>query len=622
MLISENKKRIVTYGASSIKGGPSLRVDISNLKADVKDKDEMLRALSFETLKCIYNYAIIIDEFRRIVEAAKLDYMDVYMRSQMADVSVYCVENTIYSDMLKAVADKLVTERNEQDEEVFKAIYDETNIIIDRREELQKAKKKLAKDLKQGKNNLIQITTDRKETVVSYDLESLLYFNMIYEGCMPSQQIIERINTIFVSYSDNAELEKESDSNLLNVHLKVITDKGYIDVTNTRFYKDYSEAITSALVDYLRKRYNRDDIDSENYVQVIKDFLHREYTPNFMDLTPAKTDLDDMALRNHYFLASLGFNIKSNSLCSVMSPMEGIKFTNKAYYPDVELIIDVVKKTPIMSYTVKHQRPPTSFQLKREILPIMLANIPEIYANIINLYYEACFMRATSVTQAISYASFPWFADVLPWVPKDKATDKVSQETLLGEEKPEEDNLDNSSAIQAENVELKAMVESLKQRIAQAENRELQISKGYSHEAAGKDREIGRVTAEKDELKKKIKLQEELINRLLAPEEEVEEDTTVDVSALQTKRYLFVCFDTPVLRVLQNTFPNSFFCTTNTANLSKVSVDAVVYIIRNMDHSMYYKIEEDFAFNNIPRIYCNCRNITGIYRAMQDSTVS
>lgn len=67
---------------------------------------------------------------------------------------------------------------------------------------------------------------------------------------------------------------------------------------------------------------------------------------------------------------------------------------------------------------------------------------------------------------------------------------------------------------------------------------------------------------------------------------------------------------------LKQSFPTSTFMETDTANIKSLKVDGVVFLIRNMGHSMYYKVMQSNQFAELPKIYCNSRNINNIYQAM------
>ena len=70
---------------------------------------------------------------------------------------------------------------------------------------------------------------------------------------------------------------------------------------------------------------------------------------------------------------------------------------------------------------------------------------------------------------------------------------------------------------------------------------------------------------------------------------------------------------------LKTRYTTSIFMETDTANIKALKVDGVVFLIRNMGHSMYYKVMQSNQFAELPKIYCNSRNINNIYQSMLNS---
>ena len=93
----------------------------------------------------------------------------------------------------------------------------------------------------------------------------------------------------------------------------------------------------------------------------------------------------------------------------------------------------------------------------------------------------------------------------------------------------------------------------------------------------------------------------------------------LDISHLYGKRFLFVGKLHESNAKLKQSFPTSIFMETDTANIKALKVDGVVFLIRNMGHSMYYKVMQSNQFAELPKIYCNSRNINNIYQSMLNS---
>ena len=157
-------------------------------------------------------------------------------------------------------------------------------------------------------------------------------------------------------------------------------------------------------------------------------------------------------------------------------------------------------------------------------------------------------------------------------------------------------------------VELNAQYERERKRVAQ-------ICQKHAHELAEKDRAIAERAGEIEKLQKQIQLQQEYLNLVNAAEEpDVAE--TLDISRLYGKRFLFVGKLHESNAKLKQAFPTSIFMETDTTNIKSLKVDGVVFLIRNMGHSMYYKVMQNNQFAELPKIYCNSRNINNIYQAM------
>ena len=59
---------------------------------------------------------------------------------------------------------------------------------------------------------------------------------------------------------------------------------------------------------------------------------------------------------------------------------------------------------------------------------------------------------------------------------------------------------------------------------------------------------------------------------------------------------------------MRRRFPSSIFMETNTVDISQIKVDAVVYLIQAMGHSMYYKCKNTSALQEARVIYYNGRS--------------
>ena len=95
-------------------------------------------------------------------------------------------------------------------------------------------------------------------------------------------------------------------------------------------------------------------------------------------------------------------------------------------------------------------------------------------------------------------------------------------------------------------------------------------------------------------------------------------------SSIYQKRYLFVGDLTILgLEELRQRFPSSLFMNANTMNLSQVQVDAVVYLVQALGHSIYYKCKNAQELKGAKAIHFNGRRnvealLDTIRREMQE----
>jgi len=148
--------------------------------------------------------------------------------------------------------------------------------------------------------------------------------------------------------------------------------------------------------------------------------------------------------------------------------------------------------------------------------------------------------------------------------------------------------------------------------------KELQDKERLLHISDEKDAEIER-------LKAVIASQNQLIEQLQAtPVEAISEEdaSRFDVDAdniIYQHKYLFVGDIINLgFEELRGKFPSSVFMESNTTNISQIQVDAVVYLIQAMGHSMYYKCKSAAALKDAKIIYFNGRgNVMSLLEVME-----
>lgn len=135
------------------------------------------------------------------------------------------------------------------------------------------------------------------------------------------------------------------------------------------------------------------------------------------------------------------------------------------------------------------------------------------------------------------------------------------------------------------------------------------------------NKELERALKEIEHLKGVIRSQEDFIDEMVnGSNEDVETGPAkpfYDLPRLQGKKYLFVGDVDRCFKELRKVFPWSVFMTANTDDISSISVDAVVYLIKCMSHSMYYKVQSLYGTSNVPIIRYNGMNLDLLYLEMQ-----
>jgi hypothetical protein len=265
------------------------------------------------------------------------------------------------------------------------------------------------------------------------------------------------------------------------------------------------------------------------------------------------------------------------------------------YHPNVQRLIELAFQSNIRPYQFGKNGKLTRAVLRDNITARIVNNIGAFYNNIVNLYYEDCLFKAIEYYRDEYYYNFPWFYD-------------VEKYNVLAETPVEAELSKGQKTADDEYAELNAQYERERKRVNE-------LGKKHAHELAEKEKAIAEQTGEIEKLQKQIQIQQEYLN-LVNEAEEPDVTETLDISHLYGKRFLFVGKIHESNAKLKQTFPTSTFMEADTANIKSLKVDGVVFLIRNMGHSMYYKVMQNNQFAELPKIYCNSRNINNIYHAM------
>ena len=165
-------------------------------------------------------------------------------------------------------------------------------------------------------------------------------------------------------------------------------------------------------------------------------------------------------------------------------------------------------------------------------------------------------------------------------------------------------------ALQRENADLKSQLASLKSK-KNTNCQKIDISeetkKKYDYQLSTKDKEIERLKSEIQKMQNIIESKDDYIALLEADENEIPE--SVDMNKLIGKKFLFVGDSDTHMKYLKQSFPDSIYMTTSNFALDNVQVDAVVFLVKCLAHSMYYKAKTYATLTNTKMIYFNSHNI-------------
>ena len=131
------------------------------------------------------------------------------------------------------------------------------------------------------------------------------------------------------------------------------------------------------------------------------------------------------------------------------------------------------------------------------------------------------------------------------------------------------------------------------------------IERRYENMLAERDEEIAR-------LQRELNSREQYIEIISTPASESQKEEAINPDIMYTKKYLFVGVIRDEFIELKRKFPNSVFMETAHYNAANVKVDMIVYLIPNMSHALFYKVQNTNSLNDVRRIYCNNRSVNNV----------
>lgn len=553
---------------------------------DYKDATEQkyIATLAFAVLKGLFNEPDGKDILKKVFLTSFLTPQDILMQAKKMQLRAGNPKTAIYEDIQYAL---YVEMRDNEDSRVVSAIYDCANQYLKRTGRLKELK------------SFMRAISEGMDPPYGYGDDatfSLTYFFLLYDkiplGPVMQRCLLSQYKLLQQNFRPDSE---EVDMRFLgNYYL----DDG-TPITESATYHRLVDEITGKLTEYLGRRYPAEKVSTENLHQIIAKRVHCSFhfNPKTRDL-----DVDKLAYRDDAILASItwvgveNYHFSHDMIINIMSNLSCGLLQTPDYHPNINTLIDLAIQSHIRPYfQASLQKRLTRIVLRKEIAPRILDNIEAFYDNVVSLYYADCLYKALELYRDEYYVSFPWFYDV----EKEDAPRVTPVLNLLPKEKKGDTD---------------AYAE-LNDKYAYERKRVIEISKRHTHELAEKDRIIDARTDELASLQRQLQLQQEYIDLLNAAEEPAVEEQA-DISRLYGKRFLFVGQLLESYSALRKTFPNSVFMESETASIKSLKVDGVVLLIRNMSHSMYYKVMQNSQLAELPRIYCNSRNINNVYQAM------
>lgn len=547
-------------------------------------EQRIVATLAHSILKASYNEADGREALKKIFLASYLTPQDVLTQARKIQLRTGIMKTAIYEDIAYALYYEM---RDNKDSRVVAAVYERAQQMLENHGKLKEFRT-WVRAVKEGNDLPYGAGFDA--------VYSITYLILLYEK-VPMGPILYRSMMNQYEYLIQNYPVESTETNMGFVNNYLLDDG--TPIIESKAYQRYAEDARQKLAEYLSQRYPSETVTPENLAQVIANNVHCgvHWDEVIQDVIVDKIDnRDDAVLSAITWVGVSKYQLSHDMLVNIMGDASKGNIHATNYHPEVEPLIDLAIQSYIRPYfQLSQQKKLTRIVLRKEIAPRVTENIEAFYNNIVNLYYVDCLFKVLEECRDEYYYNFPWFYDI----EKEDAPEKAPTLTLLPKAKPD---MPDSRA------ELNAQYERERKRV-------VEIGRRHAHELAEKDRIIDARVEEIAALKQQIQIQQEFLD-LSNAEEEPAIAETIDISSLYGKRFLFVGQMLESYSELKKTFPNSVFMDSETTNIKGLKVDGVVLLIRNMSHSMYYKVMQNSQLTELPRVYCNSRNINNVYQAM------
>lgn len=547
-------------------------------------EQKMIATFAYQLIKVMFlNCKDGKDELKKIFMASAITPKDIVAEARKHHLRGGNIKDAIYEDIQFALYAEM---RDNPTSKVVDAVYDSAQAFFKYYYNLNEYKQ-FALDVRAGKEDTFEYGAD-----VFY---SFVYFFLWYE-CVPLSVNMQR--TMKLQYQ---HLVKQTQVESEDVNTDILYGCSYGDnmpIVESKMYASCFDTVVQKLAEFLDVRYPSDNVTTDNLYHIIGKKLH---CGSHWDYKNHNIFSDSIDLYSESIMSGvswIGVDRHKMSMDILLNVMGDYSFNAAKlmnYHPNVQRLIELAFQSNIRPYQFGKNGKLTRAVLRDNITARIVNNIGAFYNNIVNLYYEDCLFKAIEYYRDEYYYNFPWFYD-------------VEKYNVLAETPVEAELSKGQKTADDEYAELNAQYERERKRVNE-------LGKKHAHELAEKEKAIAEQTGEIEKLQKQIQIQQEYLN-LVNEAEEPDVTETLDISHLYGKRFLFVGKIHESNAKLKQTFPTSTFMEADTANIKSLKVDGVVFLIRNMGHSMYYKVMQNNQFAELPKIYCNSRNINNIYHAM------
>ena len=514
------------------------------------------------------------------------------------------INEQIYNDILFALYYEMRDNRNSK---VFDALY---NVSMRKYKgtKVMEVYEQLLNQFRLGKDAIAHYGGANNKS------HQIMFYWMLYEEASYGTLIEENMKKEYKEMMRN-ELAHDKESFCIDATFLFDDDTNILESNN---YKRFYQQVTDELVNHINTRFPGCGATNENFTEIIAKHVHfgMHLDTKAMDIVSDEPgDYESKIYNNISFLGQQNYNFSIDLISAIMGDinMPGMHLLD--YHPDIHEIIDLIIKSHLYRKTV-HGETLSRGELNRVIKPAILNNMDAFYESIVYLYYIDCLFKALESMRDFYYYSFSWFYDI----------DKNSRPSV-DEKTVESEDIHNGKVVRIvpdtaseQHNDAKDYHEELQKRYEFEHAKFLSVGQRFQHEINEKDREIDKKDKKIEELEDRLRTYQEYIE-LITSDEEEDYQEPVDISKLYNLRFLFVGKVSEIYPELKRMFQKSVFMESETTNINSVKVDAVVFFIKHMGHSMYDKVTNRFRGSDIPFIYCNTKNLNNVYADMYRSLV-